>query len=210
MTSKSKRKPPKHPTVYAMLWVSRRSLAEITEFFVSKGIREDSIEPQMHLTVYRADCLLPGLQVGTQTRRERIEADVEETRFMPFAPGGIVAQPHIDPAKKSVGIRLTRRNQAIGAIQTLRRQMCDLETPEVIGDRQPSTGSRSCFGPKDYLPHIVFLRPGSRVDRDLKPLGASFRSRIQVIEFDRYEVTSRLPPKDHLGTPLGAFFDSRN
>lgn len=191
-----------------MLWVSRRSVAEISEFFVSEGIPEDSIEPRMHLTVYRADCLLPDLPVGTQTRRERIEADVEETRFMVFAPGGIVAQPHIDPAKKSVGIRLTRRNQAIEEIQTLRSHMCDLETPEVIGDGRPSTASTSCFGPKDYLPHIVFLRPGSGVDRDLKPLGALFRSQIRTIEFDRYEITSRLPRRDRLGTPLAAFFDS--
>ena len=208
MSSKPKRKPPKHPAVYAMLWVSRRSVAEITEFFVSKGISEDSIESQMHLTVYRADCLLPDLPVGTETRRERIEADVEETRFMVFAPGGIVAQPHIDRAKKSVGIRLKRRNQAIEAIQKLRGQMCDLETSEVIGDRQPSTAWKSCFGPRKYLPHVLLLRPGSGVDRDLTPLGTSFRAQIRTIEFGRYDVTTREPPSDRLRTPLSAYFDS--
>ena len=208
MSSKSKRRPPKHPAIFAMLWVCRRSVAEITEFFVSKGIPEDSIEPRMHLTVYRADCLLPGLRVGTQTRRERIEAAVEETRFMVFAPGGIVAQPHIDPAKKSVGIRLTRRNQSIEAIQALRGQMCDLETSEVIGDRQPSTAWKSCFGPRQYLPHVLLLRPGSGVDRDLTPLGTSFRAQIRTIEFDRYDVITREPPGDGLRTPLSAYFDS--
>ncbi len=210
MATAPRKKPPKHPTVYAMLWVSRRSVAQIAEFFVSEGIPEGSIEPRMHLTVYHARRLLPGLPVGKQTRRVQIETDVEETRFMVFAPGGIVPQPHIDPAKKSVGIRLRKQNQAIDAIQALRSQMCQLETPEVIGDRQPSTAWRSCFGPREYRPHILFLRPGSGVDRDLTPLGSSFRSQIRTIEFDRYEVRTRLPPSDRLRTPLGAYFDSRN
>ena len=210
MSFTSKRKPPKYPTVYAMLWVSRRSVARIAEFFVSEGIPKTSIEPRMHLTVYQADCLLPDSPVGTQTRRVRIEADVEETRFMVFAPGGIVPQPNIDPAKKSVGIRLRKPNQAIDAIQALRRQMCQLETPEVIGNRQRSTAWKSCFGAREYLPHVVFLRPGSGVDRDLTPLGTSFRSQSRTIEFDRYQVITRLPPSDRLRTPLGAYFDSRN
>ena len=190
MTFTLKKKPPKHPTVYAMLWVSRRSVAQITEFFVSEGIPEPSIEPRMHLTVYHARCLLPGLPVGKQTRRAEIEADVEETRFMVFAPGGVVPQPNIDPAQKSVGIRLRKPNQAIDAIQALRRQMCQLETPEVIGNRQRSTSSKSCFGAKEYKPHVLFLRPGSGVDRDLTPLGTSFRAQIQTIGFDRHEVTT--------------------
>ena len=210
MSITSKRMPPKHPTVYAMLWVSRRSVAQIAEFFVSEGIPEASIEPRMHLTVYQADCLLPDLPVGTQTRRVRIEAGTEETRFMVFAPGGIVPQANIDPAKKSVGIRLRKPNQAINAIQTLRRQMCQLETPEVIGDHKQSTDWTSCFGARKYLPHVVFLQPGSGVDRDLTPLATSFRSRIRTVEFDSYEVTTRLPPSDRLRTHLGAYFDSRN
>ena len=40
MSFTSKRKPPEHPTVYAMLWVSRRSVAQISEFFVSEEIPE--------------------------------------------------------------------------------------------------------------------------------------------------------------------------
>ena len=208
MSSTSKRKPPKHPTGYAMLWVSRRCVAQISEFFVSEGIPEASIEPRMHLTVYQADCLLPGLPVGTQSQRVRIEADTEETRFMVFARGGIVAQPHIDSAKKSVGIRLRKPNEATDAIQVLRRQMCQLETPEVIGNRKRSTAWKSCFGARKYLPHVLFLQPGSGIDRDLTPLATSFRSLIRTIEFDRYQVITRLPPGDRLRTPLGAYFDN--
>ena len=209
MTFTSKKKPAKHPTVYAMLRVSRKSVARIAGFLASEGIPQAAIETRMHLTVYYAGCLLPGLPNGKQSRRVAIEADVAETRFMVFAPGGIVAQPHIDPATKSVGIRLTRRNQAIDAIQALRRQMCDMETPEVIGYRRPSTAWKSCFGAKEYLPHVLLLRPGSGVDRNLTPLGKAFRSRIRTIGFDRYEVKTRMPPGDRLRTPLGAYFDSR-
>ena len=209
MTFTSRKKPPKHPTVYAMLRVSRRSVAQIAEFFVSNGIPEASIEPRMHLTVYHARCLLPGLPVGKQTRRLRIEADAKETRFMVFAPGGEIPRPNIDPASQSVGIRLTRRNQAIDEIQELRSEMYPLETPEVIGEGQRSTARRSCFGPRNYQPHVLFLRPGSGIDRDLTPLGASFRAQIETIGFDRYEVTTRLPPSDRLRTPLGAYFDSQ-
>lgn len=192
-----------------MLFVSRRSAAEIAEFFVSKGIPEDSIKPYMHLTVYHARRLLPGLRAGTQTRSVQIEADIEETRFRDFAPGGENPRPSIDPASKPVGVRLTKQNQAIDAIQALRREMCLLETPEVIGNRQRSTAWRSCFGAKTYQPHVVLLRPGSGIDRDLKLLGASFRAQIRTIEFDRYKIITRLPPSDRLRTPLGAYFDSR-
>ena len=209
MTLTPEKKPPKHPTVYAMLRVSRRSAAKIADFFIAEGIPEAAIEPRMHLTVYYASRLLPGLPVGEQTRRVEIGTDAGETRFMVFGRGGIVAHPNIDPAKKSVGIRLTRRNQAIDAIQELRRQMCQLETPEVIGNRQRSTASRSCFGAKDYLPHVLLLRPGSGVDRDLTRLGASFRSRIRTIGCDRYTVKTRMPERERLRTPLGAYFDSR-
>lgn len=206
MTFARKRKPPTHPTVYAMLWVSPRSVAQISEFLGSEGISEDAIDRRMHLTVYYASRLLPDLPLEKQTRRVQIEADVMETRFMVLAPGGENPRPDIDPATKSVGVRLTKRNQAIDEIQSLRSEMCGLETPEVVGNRQPSTAWRSCFGAKRYQPHIVFLRPGSGIDRDLHPLGASFRSHIQKIEFNKYEVITRMPPGNRLRIPLGNFF----
>ena len=130
-----------------------------------------------------------------------------ETRFMPLAPGGEIPRPHIDPAKKPVGVCLTRRNQAIDEIRALRSEMCELETPEVVGERQPSTAWKSCFGAKRYQPHIVFLRPESGIDRDLHPLGASFRSQIQKIEFNKYEVITRMPPGNRLRIPLSAHLD---
>ena len=204
MTFTQKKKPPTNPAVYAMLWVSPRSVAQIAEYLVSNGIPEAAIDRSMHLTVYYASRLLPGLPRDMPTRRVQIEADAMETRFMPLVPGGENPRPNIDPASKSVGIRLTKRNQAIDEIQALRREMCELETPEVVGERQRSTAWRSCFGAKHYQPHILFLRPGSGIDRDLRPLGTSFRSHIQKIEFNKYEVTTKTPPGNRLRIPLGA------
>ena len=206
MTFTDKKKPPTNPAVYAMLWVSPRSVAQIAEFLVSNGIPEAAIDRRMHLTVYFASRLLPGLSRDKQTRPVQIEADSMETRFMPLVPGGESPRPDIDPASKSVGIRLTRRNQAIDEIQALRREMCELETPEVVGERQRSTARRSCFGAKKYQPHILFLRRGSGIDRDLQPLGAAFRSQIQKIEFNKYEVITKTPPGNRLRIPLGAAF----
>ena len=189
-----------------MLWVSPRSVAQISEFLVAEGVPEAAIDRRMHLTAYYASRLLPGLSRDKQTRRVQIEADVMETRFMPLVPGGESPRPDIDPASKSVGIRLTWRNQAIDEIQALRREMCELETPEVVGERQRSTARRSCFGAKKYRPHILFLRRGSGIDRDLQPLGIAFRSQIQKIEFNKYEVITKIPPGNRLRIPLGAAF----
>ena len=206
MTFTDKKKPPTNPAVYAMLWVSPRSVAQISEFLVSEGIPEAAIDRRMHLTVYYASRLLPGLSRDKQTRRVQIEADVLETRFMPLVPGGENPRPDIDPASKSVGIRLTRRNQAIDDIQALRREMCELETPEMVGKRQRSTAWKSCFGAKKYQPHILFLRRGSGIDRDLRPIGTAFRSHIQKIEFNKYKVITKTPPGNRLRTPLGEAF----
>ena len=204
MTFTDKKKPPTHPAVYAMLWVSPRSVVQIAEFLVSKGIPEAAIDRSMHLTVYYASRLLPGLPRDIPIRPVQIEADAMETRFMPLVPGGENPRPDIDPASKSVGIRLTKRNQAIDEIQALRSEMCELETPEVVGERQRSTAWKSCFGAKRYQPHILFLRPGSGIDRDLRPLGTSFRSHLQKIEFNKYEVITKIPPGNRLRIPLGA------
>ena len=206
MTFTQKKKPPTHPAVYAMLWVSPRSVARISEFLVSEGIPEAAIDCRMHLTVYYASRLLPGLSRHMPTKPVQIEADAMETRFMVLAPGGENPRPNIDPASKSVGVRLTKRNQAIDEIQALRSEMRELETPEVVGERQRSTAWKSCFGAKKYQPHILFLRPGSGIDRDLRPLGTTFRSQIQKIEFNKYEVITKTPPGNRLRISLGAAF----
>ena len=49
-----------------------------------------------------------------------------------------------------------------------------LETPEVIGGRKASTEWTSCFGARHYQPHFKLLRPGSEIERDLRPIDEAF------------------------------------
>lgn len=173
--------------VYALLWVSRRSTKIIRELLSRKcKIPRRAIERNFHLTVYHAKKQLPGLI--SYSRTVSIVADPLETRFMVFVLGGENPIPELEPSDCSVGIRLTRRNQAIEKIQSLRAAVFRFETKEVIGDRKPTSAWKSCFGPRNYQPHIKLLRPGSEIDRNLTKLGEIFRSEINEIEFDRFQV----------------------
>ena len=192
MTKPRRRRRP-YPEVYALLWLSRRCETNIAEFLTSWGIAHGSIQRGMHLTVYYARRPLPGLLQNQPPRRVAIEADVMETRFMVLAPGGENPRPELEPAKRSVGIRLTKRNTAIEQIQVLRREMLLLETAQVVGQRKPSTAWTSCFGSRHYQPHIKLLRPGSEIDRDLTSIGKYFRACFKTIEFGKYKINTRLP-----------------
>ena len=68
-----------------------------------------------------------------------------------------------------------------------------LETPEVIGGRKASTEWTSCFGARHYHPHIKLLRPGSEIERDLRPIDEAFCRSFQTVEFGKYEVRMRTP-----------------
>ena len=180
-----------YPEVYALLWLTRQCESEIIDYLISRGIPARSIQRGLHLTVYYARRILPGLARNLLSRTVAIEADVTETRFMVLAPGGENPRPELNPAKRSVGLRLTRRNSAITEIQALRREMYKLETRKVVGRRKPSTDWTSCFGSRHYQPHIKLLRPGSEIDRDLTEIGESFRQHFNVLEFGKYGVVLR-------------------
>lgn len=182
---------PPYPEVYALLWLTRRCEANVVDFLTTWGIPQGSVQRGMHLTVYYARRPLPGLTRDQPSRDVSIDADVKETRFMVLAPGGENPRPELEPAKRSVGIRLTKRNTAVEEIQALRREMILLETPQVVGRRIPSTAWTSCFGSRHYQPHIKLLRPGSEIDRDLTSIGHYFRMCLSVIEFGRYEIVTR-------------------
>ena len=184
-----------YPEVYALLWVTRRDEYRIADFLMSWGIPEASIQRGMHLTVYYARRFLPGLNPLDLSRKVAIESDVAETRFMVLAPGGENPRPEFEPSRRSVGVRLTRRNRAISQIQGLRTEMRSFEAPSVIGKRRPSTQWRSCFGARTYQPHIKLLRPGSEIDRDLTTLGEAFRMAFRTIEFGRFRVDVRHRPR---------------
>ena len=145
-----------------------------------------AIQPNLHLTVYHGRRPLPGLTPGGWDNH--IVADSLETRSMVLAPGGENPRPELKPRRRSVGIRLTKRNQAIGQIQSLRASIFRLETQDIISGRKRTSAWKSCFGARHYQPHIKLLHPGSKIEGDLKKLGDVFRSGINQIEFDRFEV----------------------
>lgn len=175
--------------VYALLWLTRECEGRIRDFLHSAGVPISAIRGGLHLTVYYARRWLPGLSL--MTKRVAIKADVFETRFMVLAPGGENPRPELNPARRSVGIRLTKRNSAIAQIQEMRRSIYELETPRVVGTRKRTTAWTNCFGARHYQPHITLLRPGSEIERDLRPLGESFRSAFNEISFGKYEIKVR-------------------
>lgn len=150
------------------------------------GVPRHAIQHGLHLIVYYGRRPLPGLV--SADRAVRMRADALETRFMVLAPGGENPRPELEPSRRSVGIRLTRRNLAIRHVQRLRENIFRLETPTVTGARKPTSAWTNCFGARHYQPHIKLLRPGSEIDRDLTKLGEIFRSEMEWIEFDRFEV----------------------
>ena len=173
--------------VNALLWVTRECENSIRNLLHHEfGVPEGAIQRGLHLTVYHGRRYLPGLVLGDQA--VHLGADVLETRFMVLAPGGENPRPELEPNQRSVGIRLTKRNQAIEKIQQLRKRIYRLETPEVVGTRKRTTDWNNCCGARHYQPHITLLRPGSGIERDLTILGKLFRSKIKRINFDRFEV----------------------
>lgn len=178
-----------HPEVYAFLWLTRASEASVERFLISQGIKANAIQKGMHLTVYHARCLLPGLRLGR--RPVKIVADIAETRMMVMAPGGERPRDDLDPRRQSVGIRLTKRNRAIEDIQALRREIYRLETPAVLGLRKPTTAWTSAFGARGYQPHIKVIRPESGVPYDLTLIGSALRASLQTIGFGVLEVRYR-------------------
>ena len=89
--------------IYALLWIDKDSEKEISDVLKKKcGISEEYIQRGMHLTIYHGKRKLPGIKPSTTY--EIIKSNVNETRFMVFAPGGENPKTDIDPNKKSVGI----------------------------------------------------------------------------------------------------------
>lgn len=177
--------PKPYHEIYAILWITKGCERQIATFLMDYGIPRTSIQRSLHLTIYYARRLLPGLEIVNVP--ERISADIKETRFMVLAPGGENPRPNLEPSLKSVGIRLTRRNKAIDEIQRLRQSVYRFETTEVTGSRTPTSAWQNCFGARHYQPHIKLLKPGNELDRDLTKIGYAFRKEFKQIEFGRFQ-----------------------
>ena len=176
--------------VWGLLWVTRTCEARISSLLIDDfGIPRNTVQRGMHLTVYYARRRLPDLVLGSQP--VDFSADIKETRFMVLAPGGENPRPDLVPSRRSVGIRLTRRNQAIRDILKYRRELYQKETESVTRNRKPTTDWTNAFGARHYQPHIKLLRPGSGIDYDLTKIGDAFRSGIPQIQFGKFEVRIR-------------------
>ena len=173
--------------IFGLLWVTRRCEAQISSLLSGEcGIPEEAIQRGLHLTVYEARRPIPGVIPVRQS--VKVAADIAETRFMVLAPGGENPRPELEPTRRSVGIRLTRRNQAIDPILGLRRNLYVRETTEVTKNRKATTDWTNAFGARHYQPHIKLLQPGSGVDRDLTKIGEVFRDRMSQIDFGKFEI----------------------
>lgn len=176
--------------VYGILWVTRKCEAHIADLLANRaGIPMGTVQRGLHLTVYYGRRPLTNLD--PHSRPVKISADVSETRFMVLAPGGENPRPNLEPGRRSVGIRLTKRNPAIKQVLELRRSIYRLEPAKWPGNRKSTTDWNNAFGSRHYQPHIKLLRPGSGVGRDLTEIGEMFRSSINRIEFGKFQIMVR-------------------
>lgn len=142
------------PEIYVLLFVDHASEQLIQDILMyDHGIEEYAIANRLHLTIYYARRLIPGIE--RKSVDTNIDVDVSETRFMVLAPGGENPRPDLEPSRRSVGIRLTRRNSSRAAIQSLREPLYRLETPEVIGySRKPTNAHTNASGARHIQPTL--------------------------------------------------------
>lgn len=142
------------------------------------------------MATYHGRRRLPGLR--EMSAPAEVAVDPAETRFMVLAPGGENPRDELEPGQLSVGIRLTRRNSAIAAIQKPRKSVYRFETPAAIGSRKRTTAWTNAFGSRRYQPRIRLLKPWSKIQRDLTPIGQAVRSAIGRIDLDVFCIESRI------------------
>jgi hypothetical protein len=173
--------------VYAKLLLREGDADRLRAFFMEEcGIKAHRIIPRMHSTVYYARRPMPG--VVRSSEPARLVLLTEETRFMVMAPGGENPRPELNPNKRKVGIRVHKQSSALPQILAYRERLLAHETQSVLGKRRPSTRYRNAFGARYFQLHVALLRPGSRIDRDLKELGLRFRASIEELVFDTFPI----------------------
>ena len=90
---------------------------------------------------------------------------------------------NINPASKSVGLRLTKRNIAIPSILEIRRKIYQNE-PD-LKNRKNTSDWRNAFGAKNFQPHMTLLKPGNSMPNDLSEVGTLFRDNFQELNFQK-------------------------
>ena len=179
-------------SLYALLWIDRDSEKEIADVLINKcGVEKDHVQRGMHVTIYHSRRKLVGLK--HDTLYESIKADVAETRFMVFAPGGENPRKDINPNKRPLGIRLTKRNIAIPRLLELRRSFFKYENDNVLSNRRQRTSDwKNAFGSSHFQAHIVMIRPRNNIDKNLTFIGKIFRKELKYIYFNKFEIKERL------------------
>ena len=174
--------------IYALLSLDEDSEKEISDVLEKKcGISKKHIQRQMHLTIYHGQRKLPG--INSSTTYEIIKANVNETRFMVMAPGGENFRKNINPARRPVGIRLTKRNIAIPKILELRRSIYKHENQTPIKNwKQKTSDWKNAFGSSHYQAHMTMIRPDSNINKNLMLIGKIFRNELKTIHFRKFHI----------------------
>ena len=151
---KSHRSEPPRPVVFALLWLDASSSSVLCAALEGAGLVPAALLKRFHLTVYHARRKIPDLR--PLRRSVSIDCDVAEMRTMVLVPGGENPRPGVKPSRRSLALRLTRRNCAIPDIQALRGELTCRETSAILGNRPGSSRNRSAFGARNFQPHIKF------------------------------------------------------
>ena len=173
--------------IHAFLRVSQISEERLRHFLQEVcDVRPSAIWNDMHLTIYQGRLRLPGLH--EHSRRVQVSANTDEIRFMVLKSGGINPQLGVSPRHNPIGIRLTRRNNAMHYVNVLRQEMIEYERRREIVGRKRSTLKRNAFGPKEYVPHIKLLNRDNRISLELPKVRERLQHMIDTIEFTHFEV----------------------
>ena len=169
-------------SLFVLMYLSFEDQKKITSFFMDKyQVSPDSIERGMHITIYHSR--RPIYSLNKSQSIVSIDVDVKETRFMVLAPGGENPKPNLIPSKRSIGIRLTKRNIAIPDILKIRREAFKNETSFL--NRKNTTDWQNAFGARNFQPHIKLLRPGNKLPYNLKDVGNDFRETFNKLNFTK-------------------------
>lgn len=173
--------------IWAQLFLCSEDCLRMWDFFGSEfGLDSGCFVRRPHLTVYHARRPMP--TVRSLTEPACVVVPAAETRFMVLTPGGESQRDGIDPRDHKVGIRIHRQSVALPVILSYRQRFLQHETPDVLGDRSPSTRKKSAFGARHFQPHMAIFRAGNNVERDLTQVGSRFRAVFGDLTFRRFIV----------------------
>ena len=78
-----------------------------------------------------------------------------------------------------------------------KKQNVQLNVPDsndnVLSNRRQRTSDwKNAFGSSHFQAHIVMIRPGSNIDKNLTLIGKVFRKELKYIYFNKFEIKERL------------------